>query len=76
MNSAWDRMYLDFSQKRPKIVKLLAGAVPFPVVSVPKLGKLNPIGAGRTLHGESNTVSCKSPVAGCTVGTRVGAIFD
>jgi hypothetical protein len=30
MNSAWDRMYLDFSQKRRKIVKLLAGSVPFP----------------------------------------------
>jgi hypothetical protein len=38
MNLAWDRMYLDFSQKRQKIVKLLAGAVPFLVVSVPKLG--------------------------------------
>jgi hypothetical protein len=38
MNSAWDRMYLDFSEKPRKIVKLLTGAVPFPVVSVPKLG--------------------------------------
>jgi len=31
-------MYLDFSQKRRKIVKLLAGVVPLPVASVPKLG--------------------------------------
>jgi hypothetical protein len=31
-------MYLDFSRKRQKIVKLLAGAVLFPVVLVAKLG--------------------------------------
>jgi hypothetical protein len=63
-------------QKRQKIVKLAAVAITFPVGLVPKLDWPNLIAPGRTIHGESNTVSGKSLVAGRSAGTRVGAVFD